>query len=69
MNERCGLAVPCCSLDECTLEDEEDDAGDVENNGGMGGGPALFWVELYNLTSLHSTPPLCGPVPMFCLFK
>jgi len=33
----------------------ENVAGDAENNGGMGG-PALFWVEHCNLTSLHSGP-------------
>ena len=34
---------------------DDDDAGDAENNGGMGG-PAVFRVEHYNLTSLHSGP-------------
>jgi hypothetical protein len=32
---------------------EEAEAGDSENNGGMGG-PALFWADLYNFTFLHS---------------
>jgi hypothetical protein len=45
----------------------EEDAGDAENNGGKGG-PALFWAELYNFTSLHSNPPFSFMATTFQCF-